>query len=104
MSQPRHLLLTICLCTTHYYHRHRGVFESERAKGVVLGKDQEPESLGRLRGRVEGLLKTYITSGCTDWRQFAHFCEHHYVRNLVEVCDDFELIVSAGAGRGGVGG
>lgn len=38
--------------------------------------------------------QAYATHTCGDWRKYAFFNEHHYVRNLVMGNDDFELIVS----------
>lgn len=42
--------------------------------------------------KVQKLLSEYAQAA-SDWRKFAHFNDLHYVRNLIETNDDFELMV-----------
>ncbi|KXZ56539.1 hypothetical protein GPECTOR_1g484 [Gonium pectorale] len=65
----------------------RGAFEAEKAQGHVINNRQEPESFKRMN------TKSYGTCNGGDWQRFALFNDIHYVRNLVEANEDFELIV-----------
>ncbi|PNH00535.1 Cysteine dioxygenase type 1 [Tetrabaena socialis] len=74
----------------------RDVFEREKAQGITLGSQQhqqQPESFKRMNDGVQGLLRAYAASNSLDWQKYALFNDLHYVRNLVEANDDFELIV-----------
>ncbi|KAI8476358.1 MAG: RmlC-like cupin domain-containing protein [Monoraphidium minutum] len=68
-------------------------FADERARGAAAGVAQDPASFARLDARVRCLVGSYVAAGHADWRRYAHFSDLHYVRNLVEANDDFELIV-----------
>ena len=48
-------------------------------------------------------MQAYSRTNGGDWRRYAYFNAHHYVRNLVEGNDDFELIVSRATGLGARG-
>ncbi|KAG2450128.1 hypothetical protein HYH02_000231 [Chlamydomonas schloesseri] len=69
--------------------------DEEKATGQVAinAVDQTPESTARLSARVQALLSAYTSSNSGDWQRYAMFNDIHYVRNLVESNDDFELIV-----------
>jgi len=41
---------------------------------------------------IREMLETYASTH-DDWKDYAHFCPHHYSRNLVEKNDKYELIV-----------
>ncbi|GIL73280.1 hypothetical protein Vretimale_4871 [Volvox reticuliferus] len=71
----------------------RAAFKAEKDAGYIININQDPVSFKRLNQRVQELLKTYATSNPGDWQRFALFNDLHYVRNLVEANDDFELIV-----------
>mmetsp|Transcript_16602 Transcript_16602/g.35914 ORF Transcript_16602/g.35914 Transcript_16602/m.35914 type:complete len:298 (-) Transcript_16602:814-1707(-) len=70
----------------------KAAFDSERQLGFPINYQQPAESFTRLDQTVRKLMKAY-TSSHDDWRKFAFFNPHHYVRNLVDSNDDFELIV-----------
>ncbi|GLC51243.1 hypothetical protein PLESTB_000481600 [Pleodorina starrii] len=74
----------------------RAAFQAEKDAGFTINNSQDPASFKRLNDRVQLLLKSYTTSnpgGGGDWRRFALFNSTHYVRNLVEANEDFELLV-----------
>lgn len=71
-------------------------FAAERARGVTIGSRQPPESAARLQAAVRQEIQAYLASGCEDWREFVHWNDHHYVRNLVAENEDFELMVRTG--------
>ncbi|EFJ51902.1 cysteine dioxygenase [Volvox carteri f. nagariensis] len=71
----------------------RAAFNAEKDAGYVIDNNQDPASFNRLNQRVVELLKCYATTNRGDWHRFALFNDLHYVRNLVEANDDFELIV-----------
>jgi hypothetical protein len=43
---------------------------------------------------IKSLLGAYVKGGHKDWEKYVHFNDLHYTRNLVEMTDDFELMVS----------
>ncbi|KAG2442740.1 hypothetical protein HXX76_002822 [Chlamydomonas incerta] len=69
--------------------------DEEKATGQVAinAVDQTPDSAARLSARVQALLAAYTGSNSGDWRRYAMFNDIHYVRNLVEANEDYELIV-----------
>jgi cysteine dioxygenase len=40
---------------------------------------------------VKAMMRAYIESGASDWREYAHFNPHKYCRNLIEINENFEL-------------
>ncbi len=42
---------------------------------------------------IRALLGAYASGINSDWHRFAFFNDIHYVRNLVETNEDFELLV-----------
>lgn len=42
---------------------------------------------------IQGIIKEYIVAGHSDWREFALFGPIKYSRNLIELNENFELIV-----------
>ena len=54
----------------------------------------------RTSARVEGYerqvqddLKAYVDSGAVDWKAYCYFTPHHYTRNLVDICKEYEAII-----------
>lgn len=73
----------------------QAAFSAEKALGHAVNASQPTESFLRLDGTVRELLSQYSLNHAEEWRRYEFFNEHHYVRNLVDDCEDFELIVSA---------
>lgn len=73
--------------------RVKAAIDAEREAGHSLCKDQDPESLVRLRSTIQELIKEYALTNSGDWRHYAFFNDLHYVRNLVALDEDFEIIV-----------
>ena len=42
---------------------------------------------------IRELMSAYAAGGNQDWKKYAFFSSEHYVRNLVEADEDFELMV-----------
>ena len=42
---------------------------------------------------VREILRKYIESGADDWKQYALFNKHKYARNLIEINENFELLL-----------
>eukprot|EP01121_Diplochlamys_sp_Union-15-3_P020965 TRINITY_DN8353_c0_g1_i1.p1 TRINITY_DN8353_c0_g1~~TRINITY_DN8353_c0_g1_i1.p1 ORF type:complete len:217 (-),score=31.34 TRINITY_DN8353_c0_g1_i1:113-763(-) len=42
---------------------------------------------------IKSTLEQYLKSGAVDWKKYALFCPHKYARNLVEINEDFELMI-----------
>lgn len=42
---------------------------------------------------VREIMSDYIQGGHTDWKEFALFCPLKYSRNLIEINENFELII-----------
>lgn len=42
---------------------------------------------------VKHILGGYVESGQTDWQECRNFCKIKYSRNLIELNEDFELIL-----------
>lgn len=71
-------------------------FAAEKDLGVVIDNNQAtdfPNSFARLDARVRALFAEYIDGGHDDWKRYEFFTKDHYVRNLVEGNQDFELMV-----------
>lgn len=68
-------------------------FAEEKALGFQINAHQDPASFARLDAKVRKLLSDYVASGHRDYRRYSLFNDLHYVRNLVEMNDDFELMV-----------
>ncbi|GBF96262.1 cysteine dioxygenase [Raphidocelis subcapitata] len=68
-------------------------FAHEKALGYAINNAQDPESFARLDAAVSALVRAYIEAGHTDYRRYANFNPHHYVRNLIEENEDFELMI-----------
>ncbi|GLI68818.1 hypothetical protein VaNZ11_013322 [Volvox africanus] len=68
-------------------------FEVERARGAVLNNRQEIVSFKRLNDRVVELLKAYSLAGTGDWRQYAAWNEHSYLRHLLWATEEFEIML-----------
>ncbi len=43
---------------------------------------------------IKSLLGAYVKGGHKEWEKYVYFNDLHYTRNLVEMTDDFELMVS----------
>ncbi|MEW5305980.1 MAG: hypothetical protein WDW38_009909 [Sanguina aurantia] len=71
----------------------QAAFSAEKALGHAVNASQPTESFLRLDGTVRELLRQYSMNHAEEWRRYEFFNEHHYVRNLVDDCEDFELIV-----------
>ena len=74
--------------------------ERDLQGGAALDTSRlSPEEFQRLDGAVRALMQEYTAStvaagaGCEDWRHYAYFNASHYVRNLVDANEDFELMV-----------
>lgn len=65
--------------------------------GLPIDNTQPPESFQQLDGRVKALMAQYCDSHAADWRRYVHFNKLHYVRHLVDDCEEFELLVRGGA-------
>ncbi len=52
------------------------------------------EAFSRLNAHVSTVLAAYAQAGNQDWRQYAAFNAHHYVRHLLDANDDYELLVN----------
>lgn len=72
----------------------QAAFSAEKALGHAVNASQPIESFLRLDETVRGLLQQYSSSHMEAWRRYEFFNDLHYVRNLVDECEDFELIVS----------
>ncbi|KAG2499208.1 hypothetical protein HYH03_002789 [Edaphochlamys debaryana] len=68
-------------------------FEAEKQRGVALGCRQERASRERLSQRVRQVLEAYARSHPSDWRQFAAWGDHGYLRHLLLGTDDFEVML-----------
>lgn len=68
-------------------------FKAEKARGYVINFDQPPESFARLNAAVRRLIGQYVEAGNDDWRKYANYSNLHYVRNLIDENEDFELMV-----------
>ena len=44
---------------------------------------------------MRGLLSTDSQSGAQDWKDYVFWNKNHYVRNLVDSTEEYELIVSS---------
>jgi hypothetical protein len=54
---------------------------------------EQPESDERI-SNIKSLLGVYVKGGHKDWEKYVYFNDVHYTRNLVELTDNFELMVS----------
>ena len=70
---------------------------AERAAGHAIGAHQPADSAARLDAAVRAAVRAYIAAGHDDWRRLATFNDSHYVRHLIDLNDDFEMIVSRAA-------
>ncbi|GLC35936.1 hypothetical protein PLESTM_000384500, partial [Pleodorina starrii] len=68
-------------------------FKNERASGAVLDFRQDAASFRRLNGRINDLLKAYSLAGSGDWRNYAAWNEHSYLRHLLWATEDFEVML-----------
>ncbi|GFR41405.1 hypothetical protein Agub_g2087 [Astrephomene gubernaculifera] len=68
-------------------------FKAELAAGNVLNNRQDPQSFNRLNARVHSLLQAYSQGNCGDWRRYAAWSEHGYLRHLLWTAEEFELMV-----------
>ena len=76
-------------------------FAAERQAGYALGNSQPAESYERLNSSVRGLVGAYMASA-QDWRQYVLYDDVHYCRHLIDMNDDFEMLVSRPVLVGGV--
>ena len=63
------------------------------AGAAAIDRFQPPAAFARLDARVRALLASYAASGAPDLSRYLHWNAHHYVRNLVDANEDFELMV-----------
>lgn len=75
----------------------KAAFASEKAKGIVIDSHQDPSSFQTLNERVLELMAEY-SSDASDWKRYMAFNNLHYIRHLLEECDDFELLVRIDCG------
>ncbi len=54
---------------------------------------EQPESDDKT-SKIKSLLAAYVKGGHKDWEKYVYFNDVHYTRNLVEMTDYFELMVS----------
>jgi hypothetical protein len=54
---------------------------------------EQPEGDERT-SKIKSLLGTYVTGDYKDWGKYVFFNDVHYTRNLVEMTDNFELMVN----------
>ena len=55
--------------------------------------EEQPESDERT-STIKSILGTYVKAGHKDWRKYVFFNDVHYTRNLIEITDNFELMVN----------
>ncbi|GIL43356.1 hypothetical protein Vafri_1131 [Volvox africanus] len=93
VSVPKHIYLS-GPCHLHALALDlTAAFEVERARGSVLNNRQEILSFNRLNNRVVNLLKAYSLAGTGDWRQYAAWNEHSYLRHLLWATEEFEILL-----------
>lgn len=55
--------------------------------------EEQPESDERTL-TIKSILGTYVKAGHQDWGKYVFFNDVHYTRNLIEMTDNFELMVN----------
>uniref|UniRef100_A0A1D2AHT4 Cysteine dioxygenase n=1 Tax=Auxenochlorella protothecoides TaxID=3075 RepID=A0A1D2AHT4_AUXPR len=68
-------------------------FEAEASQGIIIDNSQPAASFARLNARVQALLTRYTKEGSSDWRRYAAFNSHHYIRHLIEESPHFEILL-----------
>ena len=54
---------------------------------------EQPESDERT-SKIKSLIDTYVKGEHKDWEKYVYFNHVHYTRNLIEMTDNFELMVN----------
>ncbi|PNH12658.1 Cysteine dioxygenase type 1, partial [Tetrabaena socialis] len=71
----------------------RTAFSYERGLGHSLGNRQDAASSARLDSNVRALLQAYSCTNTGDWRQYAEWGDHSYLRHLLWCDEEFEVMV-----------
>ena len=93
LRSEAHAPLPPGLAIVQVYTDLRRLFKQVKSTGVTINRFQDKESFGFLDANVRKIIGNYISAGHEDWRRFTGFNSNHYVRHLIDINEDFELLL-----------
>jgi hypothetical protein len=67
--------------------------ETEQPLNILIKQLKHEFERDETGANVKNILETYLNKNPIDWKKYCFFCEYKYARNLIEINEQFELMV-----------